>query len=369
MKNLNTLLEFCSEPALIVDESLRIQNANSQMCELAGIEVSGLVNLMLREVIAYGSGSKENALLLNSPATGVSIKTRERENNGAVYHVNKASFLDEDAKSYLLTFYPSGKTEERELNGYKSEMLTLELILAGISHEINNPNSFISLNIPFLKEGYDKIFNILDRLELIKEKFKYNNLDYYEFKAEVYEVLNDMNVGSTRINDLVQEMKSFVLTDNIAGSDIIVLSNFIKSVVKFLRVHTNKKKIDVRVSCPEELNIAASKDYLTQILTNLIMNAADAVPASGGKIYITVSDSEGQPVQLKVADNGQGIGPSEINQIFRLFYTTKTGSGGIGMGLPVCKSLAEKMGFSLAVQSSLNSGTKVIMNIPREYKK
>jgi len=363
LENQSIQLNSFREPAAVTDKNLFILEMNRPFSELIACVLKDDRPVSLNELFTSDSGSipvvpghSQRLYLLNG--------TAEPRRGFTVFPV---SFTGNNSAAFLLTFHPVEILVETHDYSARNDAITLELLLAGISHEINNPNSFISLNIPFLKEGFDKIFSILDRFELIKDKFRYNSLDYYEFKSEVYEVLEDMNVGSTRINDLVQEMKSFVLTDAIGGRDIIVLGAFLTSVTRFMKVHTNKKKIDVKISCPPELTVAASKEYLTKIVTNLVKNSADAAPSSGGIIQLTAKRKPGSPLMLEITDNGHGIEPSKLSEIFTPFYTTKTGVDGFGIGLPISKAMAEKMNFKLKVESSLGRGTKVTIEIPQEY--
>jgi signal transduction histidine kinase len=93
---------------------------------------------------------------------------------------------------------------------------------------------------------------------------------------------------------------------------------------------------------------------LRQIVTNLVANAADALPVEDGRIAVRVQQHEDRAV-LMVEDNGEGIAPRDLGRIFEAFFSTKQ-EVGTGIGLWVSKELAEKNGGAITVQSTRERG-------------
>jgi signal transduction histidine kinase len=92
------------------------------------------------------------------------------------------------------------------------------------------------------------------------------------------------------------------------------------------------------------------------VLLNLITNAIDAMATKDGTRLLRVRSevNEAGGVIVSVADNGPGIGPQQLEQIFNPLFTTK--SGGMGMGLSICRSIMEAHGGRLWVESNKPEG-------------
>jgi signal transduction histidine kinase len=123
-----------------------------------------------------------------------------------------------------------------------------------------------------------------------------------------------------------------------------------------------KARAAVEVDLPDELPmVQGSADELGQVLLNLVMNAADAVPAEGGRIGIRARVAA-SGVSLEVADNGPGI-PEELRpKLFHPFFTTK--KQGTGLGLAISKRIAHDHGGTLDFRSRAGEGTTFVLTLP-----
>jgi len=105
---------------------------------------------------------------------------------------------------------------------------------------------------------------------------------------------------------------------------------------------------------PEELN---------QVLSNLIQNAAEAAPAEDGRVELEGWSEDGFSY-LSVRDNGPGIGPENLSQVFNAFFTTKEAGAGMGLGLTIAQRVARALGGSITVQSEVGVGTVFTLRLP-----
>jgi C4-dicarboxylate-specific signal transduction histidine kinase len=106
--------------------------------------------------------------------------------------------------------------------------------------------------------------------------------------------------------------------------------------------------------------------YLTQVLAQLLLNAADAVASSSEpKLEIRTRRAD-QGLEIVVEDNGVGIRPDVLPQIFDPFFTTKAAGQGSGLGLAICQLLLHRLGGSAQVASEPSRGTQVRLWIPLE---
>ncbi|MCC5874739.1 MAG: HAMP domain-containing protein, partial [Candidatus Sumerlaeia bacterium] len=108
-----------------------------------------------------------------------------------------------------------------------------------------------------------------------------------------------------------------------------------------------------------------SRDYLRQVLINLLRNAADALD-SGGTITITTRNNDPTPdtFSIMIQDNGTGIPKSCIDKIFDPFFTTKKDGSGTGLGLSISYRLATRMGGKISVKSEVGKGTLLTVILP-----
>jgi signal transduction histidine kinase len=104
---------------------------------------------------------------------------------------------------------------------------------------------------------------------------------------------------------------------------------------------------------------------LEQVFRNLIVNAAHAMELCSRRILtLRLARTENGGVRAVVRDTGEGIPELQLEHIFEPFYTTKEDGRGTGLGLSIVKSVLERHGATLKVESQVNQGTKFVLNFP-----
>jgi signal transduction histidine kinase len=111
---------------------------------------------------------------------------------------------------------------------------------------------------------------------------------------------------------------------------------------------------------PAPLVYAAAAE-LRELLLNLLFNAIDAMP-SGGRITISTGEADGQ-AEITIRDEGTGMSPEVLSHLFEPFFTTK-GDRGCGLGLNVCRSIAQRHGGSLTADSTPGAGSTFTLRLP-----
>ena len=101
--------------------------------------------------------------------------------------------------------------------------------------------------------------------------------------------------------------------------------------------------------------------HLADALTNLILNAREAV-AGKGTVYVSARRLEDDAVEILVRDDGPGIAPEKVERIFEAYYTTKP--KGTGLGLAIVKHNVELYSGRVSVQSGLGKGAEFILSFP-----
>ena len=132
------------------------------------------------------------------------------------------------------------------------------------------------------------------------------------------------------------------------------------------------KNINFTVKYPKNLTLNSDKQRLRQVLDNLIRNSVDFVPSKDGKILVEVKMKE-KNIIFAVHDNGPGIPKEKQSNIFKKFYQIDTSAtrkhGGTGLGLVICKGIAEGLKGKIWLESEFGKGTTFFICLPAPEKK
>jgi signal transduction histidine kinase len=124
--------------------------------------------------------------------------------------------------------------------------------------------------------------------------------------------------------------------------------------------------IECKVELADDLEpIAADPDLLHRALSNLVLNAMDAMPQGGTLILCTQSD--GANARIEVSDTGKGLTPEECERLFTPYYTSK--EHGTGLGLAIVQSVINDHGGRISVRSERGHGTTFVIELPGNMEK
>lgn len=209
---------------------------------------------------------------------------------------------------------------------------------ASIAHEVNNP-----------------LFGIRNVLGGIKKRAPLEKID----KELVLMALQECD----RIKFLVQGLKDFNRpTEGIWESTDV--HEPLNSILLLLKKEFKNKKIKIEKHFTADIPpIRAVADQIKQVLLNLLNNAADAMPDSGGTITITTGGSDDM-VTVRIRDTGSGIKPEDLDRIFEPFFTTKPAVKGTGLGLPVSYGIIKRHGGRIEVDSAPGEGSAFTVFLP-----
>jgi PAS domain S-box-containing protein len=284
-----------------------------------------------------------------------------------VYPVKDASGAPEASivRIYDIT---QEKIIERQL--IQSEKLaSLGLLISSIAHEINNPNTFVSFNIPILRDYLRELTGIVDAHAEINPDFELCGMPYAELRQDVFKLVDNMEHGSNRINATVSALKEFSRTRERVENRRIALKPVIEKALVICGGELRKRVKSLRVTIPEDLSpIYSDPDAIEQVLINLLINAAHAIDKEDSWIHVRVlpdgCHGKRDRCIIEIADNGSGMDEEIRSNIFDPFFTTKTSAAGTGLGLYVCQNLIEKLGGSIGVDSRPGVGSTFRLVLP-----
>jgi signal transduction histidine kinase len=224
------------------------------------------------------------------------------------------------------------------------KLATVGTLAGGVAHEINNPLAAILTNVQMLlsADTRDAEFD-RESLEMIEEATK-------------------------RCRTIVQKLMAYARRP-MEAADIteVDLSAVANNTIAFLRYQLEQENIHIAVNARnEKYAVTASHNELEQVITNIVLNARDAIKLVKriGLIDITLSQTHDW-VGIQVKDNGIGMTKEVMGRIFDPFFTTKDVGKGLGLGLSICQSIVEKYNGRISVSSEPNKGSLFTIELPR----
>lgn len=167
---------------------------------------------------------------------------------------------------------------------------------------------------------------------------------------------------------VVKRLQSFSREQRTSKFQQLLLGELCNDAVEFLRPLWSTRRrhgrpsIHVRLSCPPGLHVRGNPTELREVLTNLLKNAVEALNEKGGVIQVT-GHADAEWAEVRVQDDGPGIAPDVLPNLFSPFFTTK-GEGGTGLGLCLSQRIAEQHGGELHLTSSPGRGTVASLRVP-----
>lgn len=246
------------------------------------------------------------------------------------------------------------------------KMAALGQIVAGVAHEINNPNNFIHFNLPILRRYVDAMRPLLE-VELEKgPDLALLGMRYDDFIEDLFKLIDNMEHGSSRITAIVSDLKNYIRSgedlEMTAGSIDKVVDKVMALVGKQVRKMVKRFDVDVADRLPQvKMNVGK----IEQVLINLLINAGQAADKEASFVKLTVRATDaGDAVEILVEDNGTGIPAESLEQIFEPFYTTKGRETGTGLGLAISAQIVDEHGGLIEVTSEVGVGSSFTVRLP-----
>ncbi|WP_372765793.1 sensor histidine kinase [Pseudoalteromonas sp.] len=245
----------------------------------------------------------------------------------------------------------------------QEKLASLGQLAAGVAHEINNPIGFVLSNLDTMRDYFNDFSEIvspltntnLDNQSKVKQMLgHWQTLDGDFLLTDSEDILAASVQGLIRVRDIVSDLSTFSRMDN-DELDSIDLNLVIE---KSLNVVSNEFKYQHQVvkDLLSEASILGNAGKLQQVFINLFVNAKHAMP-EGGTLTIS-SKKDRNKIIVTVKDQGEGIDPSHLADIFTPFFTTKAPGEGTGLGLAISYSILQQHNAKVTVNSELGKGTE-----------
>ena len=340
--NLNVLLQNMVEGVMVVDQRHVIRLVNDELLNLFDLAQSPLgrtvleslrearVEMVIRESIARGEPRQQEVMIesaaLASPARHFDISVVPIRNSR------------EEVRGAVVVFHDITRIKQLEV--------VRQDFVANVSHELRTPLAIF--------RGY--LETLADNPGLPPE--------------EIHRILETMKRHSDRLNALVEDL--LVLTRLEARQvptefSTIRIDAFFRQLVRDWANRANSGLVDIVIDLPEDLPpLDVDALRIEQVMFNLLENAV-AYSNAPRKVTLSAALRDGQ-MEVRVADNGIGIPPSDLPHIFERFYRVDKGrsrtSGGTGLGLSIVKHIIQSHAGTVYAESEVGKGTTIAIRLP-----
>ena len=349
---LNQVLDASTEYALVaLDMGSRVALFNRGAELIFGYSHSEALGRMPRELFfdmsRYGAGLVESCLK-QADASGICrTEMLLHRSDGADFPASVAitPIVGGSQLGHLLVVHDltAERLAEEQLRQMQSRLArhervaALGRVAAQVAHEVKNPLAGLLLYAMHLrgklagKEAADEL-KLADRIvETIRH-----------------------------LTNTVEQIMNFARPLSLSPREAD-LNPVVSEVVELLRPQISANRIDCRTELAEDLPRGRfDESAMRSALTNLIVNAVQAMPEGGRLVVATRGD--GARLAVEVSDTGVGMSPEQARNVFEAFYTTK--SKGLGLGLPYAKRVVEELGGEIGVESRPGEGTLVRVSLP-----
>lgn len=249
---------------------------------------------------------------------------------------------------------------------HADKMISLGLLVSGVAHEINNPNSIALLNLPILIRSWESVKPILDEFYEENGDFVIAGIEYSKMRSQLPRICQSLEESAARIKQIVVDLKNYARQETTGQQQPEDVKEIVKSAVRLTSNSINKSTNNFTVEYSSEpLMIKGNRQRLTQVVINLIQNSCEALDNTDLSLNIaTRCNKEIDAVEVAILDQGAGIEPEDLNQVTDPFFTTKRSIGGTGLGLSVSAGIVKEHNGMMKISSEKGKGTEVILVFP-----
>lgn len=330
----------------ILDQHLAVVQANPALERMVSLTKADLVGQNLLACLGLSHtdcGNLEPAfqqvLASQEPQEFTSLKSTAKDNSVRYLGIKILPVPDE-RNSFRGLVLVEDVTEAEQLKQrlqlYEHLAIMGKLTLC-VAHELNNP-----------LDGIRRYLSLA-----ILKKDDAQSVDRYLTEAQ-----KGLQKMSMSIKSLMFSANPFKSPPR--ASDTLL--NLLQDAIKIMMFQASDQRVQVDFNPPPEFEKIVSESDLYYVFINVIKNALQAMP-QGGRLAVNGVLNE-RNMEISFKDTGPGLSSQEMDHIFQPFYSTKEGTQGLGLGLPICQKILERYDGRLVVESQPGRGTKIRLLLP-----
>jgi two-component system NtrC family sensor kinase len=232
---------------------------------------------------------------------------------------------------------------------HADRLRTVGQLASGVAHELGTPLNVVAGRAALIASGNLPVDKLVESAQAIK------------CEAE-------------RMTQIIRQLLDFSRRTSPQKTDCDIRC-VVNQTTQLLASIASKSNVEIVTTLPDEpANVQIDQGQIQQVLTNLVNNAIQAMPA-GGNITIDVQQVEwtpatagserGEYVRIVVQDEGQGIPPENMDLLFEPFFTTKDVGAGTGLGLSITYGIILEHGGEVEVHSEVGKGSQFFVYLPK----
>jgi len=214
------------------------------------------------------------------------------------------------------------------------------MLAAGIAHEINNPLTYLEVNLEHVRE----------------------RLSAPEPGQPPLDAVDECRDGVRRISRIVRRLNSFARADDDTQGEVSLVD--VVRDARRLTEHRWRRLCRYEEALEPVPPLRGYPGQITQVVVNLLVNATHAIEEGAGSVIRVRTRRDGDAVEVVVEDDGRGMTERELARAFDPFFTTKSRHRGTGLGLSLCREIARRHGGTLDATSALGSGAAFTLRLP-----
>ncbi len=343
------------------DAQLKVSSARMLYYTMGAMLIIALLSWLFvwSEVGQPIKALKKGTEHLSRGELGYQIEVRSRDEVGDLAQSFNGMSLqlraaNEEIVTWAKTLEDRVEQKTRELKRAHDHVLHVEKMAsigkmaAVVAHEVNNPLS-----------------GILTYAKLLR-KWVASGQTEHEKREEAIQCLELIAAESRRCGDLVKNLLTLSRTApmNIESTDLHAV---IDRSLLLVRHQLELVGVHLELNYAENLpRVPCDPAQIEQVFLVLIMNAIDAMPRGGNLWIETALSSDENEIKIRVRDDGAGIAPDVLPQIFEPFLTTKESGHGVGLGLAISRGIVERHQGRIEVESALGRGTTFTVTLPAQ---
>ncbi len=353
-----TVLDTVAALVMVLDRSGRIREANRALVRLSGQPREALVGQVAWDLLAppQWRDTLRQALeeaFAGHPVPPMEVPLPTRAGEERLVRWESALVRDEAGQADYLVVCGGDITEQQRLKererrrllelAQASRLSTMGEMAAEIAHELNQPLSAIG--------NYARAGRML--------------LDRGGDRERLAHALDEIAAQAQRAGEVIRRLRQFVGKAELARAPVSV-NELVADVIGLIEIEARWNHVRLEQDLPDDLpRIFADRILVEQVILNLARNAIEAmteVPEDRRRLTLRAYAGQDGFVCIEVRDTGPGMAPERIKQIFDRFFTTK--QKGMGIGLAICRSIAESHDGRLEVSSRPGEGAVFRLLLP-----
>lgn len=376
-----TILQSIEEGYYEVDLAGNMKFFNESMCNILGYSADELMGMNNRQYMS-GETADQFYQIFNQvyrtgvPTSAVNWETVRKDGQVNVIEISVSLMRDNNAQPVGFRGIARDITERKraeelaKLHQHQlmqaSKMVAIGALVAGVAHEINNPNNFIMMNSSIVKEAWQNAIPILEDYYRENGDFLIGGMNYTEMRDNIPTLFAGICDGAKRIKQIVDDLKTYVREDAADLTQEIDIKEVLDSAVSLLSHMIRNSTNDFHINYGKNLPLLRGNfQRLEQVIINLLQNACQALPDAEKKISITVKHERAKAaVVITIQDEGVGMEPETIRAIMDPFFTTRADTGGVGLGLTISSRIIEEHGGQMHFTSEKGRGTVAEIFLP-----